>query len=97
MNFFEAQDRARRKTVLLVFLFALAVLALVVMTFLFVLLFVAFDHDAVHDGGSLFVRIGWQTYALVGAGVVAVVVLASVLKIVSLSAGGRTVAEDMSA
>ncbi len=38
MNFFEAQDRVRRNTAKLVFLFVLAVVALVIMTNLLVMM-----------------------------------------------------------
>lgn len=85
MDFFTAQDQARRNTGRLVFLFALAVLSLVAMTnFLVMALFGYFRP------GSL--QFDWQFFCSVGAAVVLVIVAGSLYKIAALSGGGDAVA-----
>lgn len=96
MNFFESQDRVRRKTALLVGLFILAVVALIVMTNLLIMVvFGLIDSQQVRDGGTLIRRMDWQTFATVGAGVGVVVLAGSLYKIMALSAGGKVVAESL--
>lgn len=96
MNFFESQDRVRRKTGLLVGLFILAVVALIVVTNLLVMVvFGLVDSRQMRDGGTLIRTMDWQTFAAVGAGVVVVVLAGSLYKIMALSAGGKVVAESL--
>lgn len=96
MNFFESQDRVRKKTTLLVVLFVLAVIALILMTNLLVMFVFGFiDSQQLRDGGSLVRQMDWQTFAAVGAGVSAVVLAGSLYKIMALSAGGKIVAESL--
>ena len=45
MDFFSAQDDARRKTRWLVFLFVLAILSIVILTNLFIMLFAEYSTD----------------------------------------------------
>lgn len=96
MNFFESQDRVRRHTVLLVVLFALAVITLIVMTNLLVMLVFGYvDSEQLRDGGTFLRQFNWQTFATVSAGVVAVVLAGSLYKIIALSGGGKVVAESL--
>ena len=96
MNFFESQDRVRKNTFLLVFLFSLAVITLIIMTNLLVM--VAFGYiknEQMQGGEALLQHMDWQTFATVSAGVVAVVLMGSLYKTMALSAGGKTVAEAL--
>ena len=55
MNFFESQDRVRKNTFQLVFLFALAVVTLIIMTnLLFMVVFGFIDSEQMQDGGVFF-------------------------------------------
>ncbi|MBT8147004.1 MAG: M48 family metallopeptidase, partial [Gammaproteobacteria bacterium] len=93
MNFFESQDIARRNTGRLIFLFALAVISLVVITN--VLVMVLFGMLSVNSATVMEpgVRFNWQTFALVSLGVVVVILLGSLYKLVALAGGGARVAE----
>jgi len=96
MNFFESQDRVRKHTARLVFLFVLAVVTLIVMTNLLVM--VAFGYinsQQIQDSGTFFQQIDWQTFAAVSVGVSVVVLVGSLYKIMALSAGGKVVAEAL--
>jgi Zn-dependent protease with chaperone function len=96
MNFFESQDRARKHTSTLVFLFALAVITLIIMTNLLVMVVFGFiGNDQLHSGGALLQKMDWQKFALVSAAVGTVVVTGSLYKIMALSAGGKTVADGL--
>jgi len=96
MNFFESQDRVRRNTFQLVFLFVLAVITLIIMTnLLFMAVFGYINSEQMQDGGSFFQKMDWQTFAVVSAGVSVVVLVGSLYKIIALSAGGKTVAEAL--
>ncbi|MGA7595308.1 MAG: M48 family metallopeptidase [Gallionella sp.] len=96
MNFFESQVRARQNTFQLVFLFALAVVTLVIMTNLLVMVaFGLIGNDQLHSGEVLIRTMDWQRFALVGAAVVTVVLAGSFYKIMALSGGGKTVADAM--
>lgn len=90
MNFFESQDRARRKTGQLVFLFALATLSLVAITNLFLLMVGGgFGPDKALDAASL------KSHLLISAGVIVVIAVASLYKIATLSGGGEVVAQSL--
>ena len=96
MNFFESQDRARKNTFQLVFLFALAVVTLIIMTNLLVMVVFGFiSSQQMHSGGALLQKMDWQKFALVSAAVVTVVIGGSLYKIMALSAGGRAVADGL--
>ncbi len=91
MDFFTAQDQARRNTGRLVLFFSLAVLFLVVMTNLLVMVFFGYFHSrAGFAAGSA--AFDWQLFGYVGLGVVAVVATGSLYKIAALSSGGDAVA-----
>jgi Zn-dependent protease with chaperone function len=96
MNFFESQDRARKNTFQLVFLFALAVFTLIILTNLLVMVVFGFINSEQMQSGEAFVRkMDWRTFAMVSAGVCTVVMAGSLYKIMALSAGGRTVADAL--
>ncbi len=96
MNFFESQDRAHKKTTLLIVLFVLAVIALILMANVLVMVvFGLIGSEQLQNGGTLIRQMDWKTFAAVGAGVSVVVVAGSLYKIVALSAGGKVVAESL--
>ena len=96
MNFFESQDRARKSTGLLVGLFVLAVVSLIVMANLLVMLVFGYlEREQLRDSETLIQRMDWQTFAAVSAGVAAVVLAGSLYRILSLSAGGKVIAESL--
>lgn len=92
MDFFESQDRARRKTGRLIFLYFLAV-ALITVSIYFVALFVGDfaglelprDHAAWHP----------EVFLAVSVATLAVILLGSAYRIVQLRGGGSRVAEMM--
>ena len=96
MNFFESQDRVRKNTFQLVFLFTLAVVTLVIMINLLVMIVFGYiNSEQLQDGGTLLQQMDWQTFAAISAGVGVVVLAGSLYKIMALSAGGKTVAEAL--
>jgi Zn-dependent protease with chaperone function len=96
MNFFESQDRVRKNTFQLVFLFALAVVTLIIMTnILFMVVFGFINNEQMQSGGAFFRQMDWQTFAAVSAAVCVVVLAGSLYKIMALSSGGKAVAEGL--
>lgn len=96
MNFFESQDRARKNTLRLVVLFALAVITLIIVTNLLVMVAFGFiNSEQMQSGEALIQKMDWRMFAMVSAGVGAVVLGGSFYKIMALSAGGRTVADAL--
>jgi Zn-dependent protease with chaperone function len=92
MDFFEHQERARKRTGLLVFFFLLAVLGIMVLVYLAVAVFIGAmgARSENFDGSMLY---DWRLIVGVGAGVAGVVALGSMYKIASLAGGGHVVAE----
>jgi Zn-dependent protease with chaperone function len=87
MDFFESQDIARRKTVILTFYMVLAVIFLIIGVYAAVIIaWLASDKSAVGI---------WHTdvFILVALAVIIIVMLGSAFKTASLSKGGRYVAE----
>ncbi|MEE8387693.1 MAG: M48 family metallopeptidase [Acidiferrobacterales bacterium] len=96
MNFFESQDRVRKNTVQLVFLFILAVGTLIIMTNLLVMMVFGYvNSEQLANGGTLIQQMDWQTFFAVSIGVGIVVLVGSLYKIMVLSAGGKAVAEAL--
>jgi len=96
MNFFESQDRVRKNTAKLVFLFALAVITLIIMTNLLVMMVFGYiNSEQLRDGETLIQQMDWQTFVAVGTGVSVVILVGSLYKIMALSAGGKAVAESL--
>jgi Zn-dependent protease with chaperone function len=97
MNFFEAQDVARRKTVRLVVLFTLAVAGMIALTNLLVLWVMAYKrtgHVATSVSG-LSNHFQWDTLVGVAIAVGVLVLAGSLYKTLQLAAGGRSVAEAL--
>ncbi|MDH5737167.1 MAG: M48 family metallopeptidase [Gammaproteobacteria bacterium] len=94
MNFFEYQDAARSNTKKLVLLFVLAVISLIILTYL---LFLVVAQGALGTGNlapnSPGMQHDWVTFGYIAGGVVALVTLGSLYRIASLSSGGASVAE----
>ncbi len=96
MNFFESQDRVHRNTAWLVALFSFAVISLIVMTNLLVMVAFGYLNAEQSTGSGVQVpQMDWQTFLTVGAAVVGVIVVGSLYKIMTLSAGGKAVAESL--
>jgi Zn-dependent protease with chaperone function len=95
MNFFEAQDRARRNTLWLVLLFLLAVAGLVFLTNLFLLGILAYARTSqfAFSLESLREIYSWREFALVSAGVCLLILGGSLYKTLSLAGGGAAIAE----
>lgn len=100
MDFFKAQDVARRKTWQLSLLFAAAIVALVILTNVFIAfasLFMSGTPGAVsltEDSTTMLTGIPFETWGWITFGVVGVVGTASLYKYLRLRGGGRVVAES---
>jgi len=98
MDFFSAQDQARRKTRWLIFLFVVAIVSLVVLTNLFIMLFAEYSTDYYvqdHTPATFWDQFNWQRFTGIGLGVTAVILMGSFIRSLSLRGGGRSVAEMM--
>lgn len=96
MDFFQAQDLARRKTWRLVLLFALALISLMVITN--VLVMVTLGLTSTEAGDELAIsEIEPGLFVAISIAVVAVVGFGSAYKIASLRGGGARVAESLGA
>lgn len=90
MDFFQAQDQARRRTALLVLLFALAVLCLIGLTFLLVaVLFYGFAGQATVLTGPEAHQLGWLQRSLGLSGEAAFWIAALIIGTVGLASGFR--------
>lgn len=100
MDFFKAQDVARRKTWQLSLLFVAAIVALVILTNVFIAfagLFMSGTPGAVsltEDSTTVLTGIPLETWVWITFGVVGVVGTASLYKYLRLRGGGRVVAES---
>lgn len=104
MDFFSHQDKARRKTGLLVLLMVLAVLSLVAITVAAVVLTLAFFDGRLPPGVSLDQRLAYAWSLLdvrlagtTAVGVLGLVAIGSLYKHIQLRAGGRAVAQSLGA
>jgi len=96
MNFFSAQDKARRNTYRLVFLFALAIVCLVTLTNILIIGTFAYMEAEGQEGLSTFVLSDVydpDIMLMISAGVVLLILLGSLYKIAALSKGGAAIAE----
>jgi Zn-dependent protease with chaperone function len=94
MNFFEHQDRARRKTGALVALFAASVVGIVAAVNLIVFLVLRFSGQSAQGVPSAdFEAANLEVYLLVSLVTVAVIGLGSLVRLVALRQGGRAVAK----
>ncbi len=100
MDFFSAQDEARKKTTLMITLFAIAVVLLVVLTNLFLMAAMAIaggESDPGHLPGvaGLMQQFSWPQFFTVGSGVAVVILLGSLFRSWTMGRGGKAVAEMM--
>ncbi|MFO7604424.1 MAG: M48 family metallopeptidase, partial [Gammaproteobacteria bacterium] len=95
MNFFEAQDQARRHTGWLVLLFALAVAGLIVLTNLLLLVVLSYTQTGhfAFTPTLLQDQFQWDVFLGVAVVIITLVFLGSLYKTLSLSGGGSQVAE----
>ncbi len=96
MDFFSAQDQARKKTTQLITLFALAVVLLVVLTNLFLMTAMAIaggELDSVVE--SLIQQFSWLQFFVIGSAVAVVILLGSLFRSWTMGRGGKAVAEMM--
>ena len=90
MNFFEHQEQARSQTRRMLFLFALAVIAVVVATDALVLFAIGLDSSSHMRGG-----ISWGGIAALSVVIAIAIGLGSAYRIASLSGGGASVAQQL--
>src|SRR5690606_22292865 len=104
MNFFEHQDRAKRKTKQLVFLLALAITSLIAITIFFFAAFIYFTGNSPTDPYGNREIDFWEgiSHALppeailwIAIGISIVVLLGSFFRFLQLQSGGRAIAEAM--
>lgn len=95
MNFFEAQDKARRNTFWLVLLFALAVAGLILLTNLLLLGVYRYirTSEVVVSADTLYQSYSWEVFATVSAGIILLVLGGCLYKMLSLAGGGPSIAE----
>ncbi|MDZ7839331.1 MAG: M48 family metallopeptidase [Gammaproteobacteria bacterium] len=96
MDFYQAQDDARRSTTRLIVYFILAVISLVIMTNLLIMLVFGY----VEGPGQLTLQniasqFDWMTFFAIGALVVLIIAVGSAYKILTLAGGGNVVAESL--
>lgn len=91
MDFFSAQDKARKNTGRLISLFVLAVISLIIMTNLLVMLVFGMFSAGSYNGGAA-ASFNWQVFIAIGAGVLLVICGGTYYKINALSGGGDAVA-----
>lgn len=96
MDFYKAQDDARRATGRLMFFFVLAVISLITITNVLVMAVFGYFHfgDEI-TGGAVLEQFDWQRFLLIGAAVIAIILIGSLYKTKLLSGGGRVVAESL--
>lgn len=100
MDFFESQDRARKKTTLLVVLFVLAVLSIIAMVYLAVHVTLGQLARGQPDSRVQVERssrkfLDLNLLGMIGISTVVVVAGGSLFKIAQLRAGGRMIAEEL--
>tara|TARA_R110001592_G_scaffold363398_2_gene687947 strand:+ start:18071 stop:20023 length:1953 start_codon:yes stop_codon:yes gene_type:complete len=101
MNFFEQQDIARRNTRVLLLFFLAAVALLIVLTNAAFAAFLWFSQDySIYSGSrgglsGFLSYFSWARFGTVGLAVTATVALVALVKWISLSSGGKVVAEGM--
>lgn len=101
MDFFDHQDKARKKTGYLVWMFIAAVAAIIALTYLVVSVFVVIvqSHQSSRSGGNMpfDASMLWdpQLLLIVGGIVLAVVTMGSLYKLGQLRGGGKVIAESL--
>ena len=97
MDFFRAQDEARRRTRWLAILFILSLVSLLAMSNGLLYLLFRYGAETSATGAAVYPPDNPAAYVLISFFIVLVVVLASVFKSLSLRKGGRAVAEMLNA
>ena len=95
MNFFEHQDRARSTTRKLVLLFSLGIASLILVTSFFVVFVVSFSQSTGEPPAFDQAFLNSEIFLVIGAVVIAVVLLGTLFRMKQLSGGGRVVAEAL--
>jgi len=97
MNFFEAQDSARRSTTLLVLLLVLAVVGLLVLSNLLVFEFLYFTQysELTFSVDQLALVFDGDLSILISAAIIGFICLGSLYKLVQLSSGGSVIAQHL--
>ncbi|MCZ6655739.1 MAG: M48 family metallopeptidase [Gammaproteobacteria bacterium] len=97
MNFFQAQDNARRKTGQLMLIFGIAVVVLIVLTNILVAFFIATTGDTlqVTTGGDVFASLPMDVWIWTSLGVIGAIAAASLFKYRAVSGGGRSIGEAL--
>ncbi|VAX09155.1 Heat shock protein HtpX / FIG017973: domain of unknown function [hydrothermal vent metagenome] len=98
MDFFTAQDNARKSTTGLVCYFFLAVISLIILTNLLIMGVMAWAGAGINETPSLnhfAAEFDWYTFALVSVGVTIVILTGSLYKMIQLNSGGKVVAEAL--
>lgn len=109
MNFFSAQDQARKRTRWLVLLFALATISLILITNICAAWFVWYSNPANYFSpnslpldrsildvfAEMFKRLGWEKALAISALVSGFIFIAMYFKWTSLRQGGRVIAESL--
>lgn len=95
MNFFQAQEKARRRTGLLILLLSLAVLCLILLTQLLLMAVLHYGSNTALtlQGNHFWSAFSWQTLVEIAIGIIAVVTVASLTRLMQLLDGGAAVAE----
>ena len=99
MDFFEHQDRARKRTGRLILLFATAVAGIMFSTYLLVMAIFVFGRQKMAEGGEAVEVISWfqpELLGIVALATMAIVGLGSMFKVAQLSGGGHIIAESLS-
>jgi len=98
MDFFTAQDQARKSTSLLVFYFIIAIISLILLTNVLitgVIIWMGMGVNDVLTVERIKSTFEWRTFALVSAGVATVILVGSLYKMAQLNSGGKVVAESL--
>ncbi len=89
-NFFEYQTKARNRTLLLIFLYALAVVGTIVFTYVVLAVTIAIASEKASVGYEF---LDWNRFALVAGVTGAIILLASFFKMLQLGSSGSKIAE----
>lgn len=97
MNFFSAQQSARRSTLLLVFLFIIAIAALIVLSNLFLLQYLYLSEYSAFSFSlsELSLVFNQELSIILSASILAFMSVASFYKLITLSSGGSAIAESL--
>ncbi|QDP01363.1 M48 family metallopeptidase [Thalassotalea sp. PS06] len=98
MDFFQAQEQAKRSTSLLVVLFAAAVITLVIVTNILAMAafgYINFEQGMEFNAQYLFSQFDWRAFAFISAIVCFVIFSGSAYKQISLGEGGKVIAESL--